>query len=415
MSGPGGAYGPMNYGTGPMPGQATTPQMPKPGTVTGIQVILWIFSAISAIGELLSIISLVEYFSGWGLLGVAIAGFFTVKSILASIYIGRGRRWAWILGLIGAILGTIAGAVMVISGAMEFPMMLLIAVPYLALYVTLLSLLCTSSARMWIATNRMLQMTQPQPMMGGATPGFSAQSGAVGNDPQAVAAAMMQMMQKDPSKKPAVYTVMVIFGFIVVASAFVTSIEVIRNFAFMHRTTFEFQPSAFTPYYIWMGAYGVIVVLMLAACIMLLRKMTAAGPMSIIAGVTTTVLLLGSVLFQQMFMFGVGFFRIYTYDVLSTLSGVFGIVIVPCAITFMILSFIPSTRRWLNHLKGQSSAGPAMPTYPGGPPPGGYGGGYPPPHNPYQQHSLAADPYQQNFPTANPYQQYPPQGGHPPY
>lgn len=403
MAGPGGAYGHMNYGTGPVPGQGPTPQMQKPGTVAGIQVILWIFSAISAIGELLSIISLVEYFSVFGLLGVALAGFFTVKSILAPIYIGRGRRWAWILGLIGAILGTLAGTAMVFIGAMNIdvaPFILLIGLPYLALYITLLSLLCTSSARMWITSHRVMHMAMQQQAMGMAAPGIPGQPGAqpqpgmAGNDPQAVAAAMMTMMKRDPSKRPGVYVVLLVFGIITLVASAVIGASVIRGFVDLNNFIGELPPSLAARYYVSMGIYGTVLLLMAVCCILLARKASAAGIMSIVGGSIATALLLGNFVYSRMMAFG-GPIWFETHDPLAFLSGLFGILIIPVAITFMILSFIPSTRQWLKHINGHS-AGPTMPgVYPGAPMPGGHTMGTPP--------------------QADPYQQYPPQGGPSPY
>lgn len=403
MAGPGGAYGHTGYGTGPMPGQGPGPQMQKPGTVTGIQVILWIFSAISAIGELFSIISLVEYFSVFGLLGVALAGFFTVKSIIAPIYIGRGRKWAWVLGLIGAILGTVAGTAMVFFGAMYIdvaPFILLIALPYLALYVTLLSLLCTSSARMWITSHKVMHIAMQQQAMGMAAtgipgqPGAPAQLGMAGNDPQAVAAAMMNMMKRDPSKRPAVYVVQLIVGLVSIVAALAISANVYRGLNIITNSISDPPHGLVVRYYVILGIYGTVIVLMSVACILLVKKAASAGVFSIIAGSAATALLLGDFFYSRMMAFG-GPFMIETYDAVAFLSSLFGILIIPIVVTFLILSCVPSTRQWLKYINGQP-AGPAMPgAYPGAPMPGG--------------HNMAAPP------QPDPYQQYPPQGGPSPY
>ena len=85
--GPGGAYGPAQYAPEqPVPGQMPSPALSasatlasgqlvqrKPGTVTGIQVILYIFLAVSVIGNVFSVMSMVEFFNPFSLISLAFA------------------------------------------------------------------------------------------------------------------------------------------------------------------------------------------------------------------------------------------------------------------------------------------------------------------------------------------------------
>lgn len=157
--GPGGAYGPAPASPGqPVPGMLPTGLgMDKPRSIAGIQVILWIFAAISALADLASVISMVNYFSPISLIGLAFAVYSTIQSIISPVQITRGKRWAWIWSLVTAILGIAIAAVSIVFGLSvveQTPLPLLIGVVLGGLYGTLLGLLCSKSARAWILMHR---------------------------------------------------------------------------------------------------------------------------------------------------------------------------------------------------------------------------------------------------------------------
>lgn len=158
--GPGGAYGPVGVPAGqPVPGQMPSAEMtmPKPGTITGIQVILWIFLAIGVVGDAFSIISLVDAFHPIGLLVVAYTLYVTVQSLVTPIHIGRGRRWAWIWNVVSTVIGLVFSAVGIVFGIIliEYGVLSLVfGLVFAALNGTLLGLLCSRSARQWILMNR---------------------------------------------------------------------------------------------------------------------------------------------------------------------------------------------------------------------------------------------------------------------
>lgn len=176
MAGPGGAYGRIETPSGqPVPGQLPPPAMTmtKPGTVTGIQVILWIFVAISAAADVASAISLVEYFSVWGIVGLGFAVYSTIQSLITPIHIARGKRWAWIWQLIGTILGLLLALASLVFGVIyidEAPISLVIGIALTGLYGTLFGLLLSKSARQWILMHRIqrgeVQMSGMQGMQG---------------------------------------------------------------------------------------------------------------------------------------------------------------------------------------------------------------------------------------------------------
>ncbi|MEU5874635.1 DUF3824 domain-containing protein [Glycomyces sp. NPDC047369] len=160
QAGPGGAYGPVQQRPGqPLPGQAPPPaaSMAKPGTITGIQVILWIFTALAGIGDIGSAIGLVGYFNPFSLIGLAFAVYSTVQALASGVHITRGKRWAWIWSLVTAILGLALSAVAIVFGVIYIETgwpSLLVGVVLAGLYGTLLGLLCSKSARRWILMHR---------------------------------------------------------------------------------------------------------------------------------------------------------------------------------------------------------------------------------------------------------------------
>lgn len=160
QAGPGGAYGSVQAPPGqPVPGQLPPPQMTmnKPGTVTGIQAILWIFSAIGIVGDALSTISLINFFSPFGLIALAFTLYTTIQALLSPVQISRGKRWAWIWTLVTVIIGLAFSAVAIGFGIwfIEDAWPSLIVGSVLAgLYATLLGLLVSKSARAWILMHR---------------------------------------------------------------------------------------------------------------------------------------------------------------------------------------------------------------------------------------------------------------------
>src|SRR5690606_29224612 len=158
--GPGGAYGPVETPAGqPIPGHMPPPEMTmsKPGTVTGIQAILWTFMALGVIGDFLSIASLVDAFHPLGLIAVVYALYTTVQSLLTPVHISRGKRWAWIWSLVSAVLGLVLSVVVIVMGVatIEYtPLPLIVGVVLAALEGTLLGLLVSRSARDWILMHR---------------------------------------------------------------------------------------------------------------------------------------------------------------------------------------------------------------------------------------------------------------------
>jgi hypothetical protein len=173
--GPGGAYGPAQYSPEqPVPGQIPVGlSMAKPGTVTGIQVILYIFLAISAVGNVFSIMSMVELFNPFSLIGLAFAVYSAIQSLASGVQIARGKRWAWIWSLVSAILGLALSLTGFVFGVVMFDsggdIMLTVAAVLVGLYGTLLGLLCSKSARQWILMHRIQrgEVQVPGTAMGG--------------------------------------------------------------------------------------------------------------------------------------------------------------------------------------------------------------------------------------------------------
>jgi hypothetical protein len=180
QAGPGGAYGPLQQRPDqPLPGQLPPPAitMAKPGTITGIQAILWIFTALGGLGDIASAIGLVEYFSVFGLIGLAWAVYSTIQALTSGIHITRGKRWAWIWSLVSAILGLVISTAAIVFGVVYIEtgwLSLLIGLVLGGLYGTLLGLLCSKSARQWILMHR-IQRGEVQ--LPGAAPGAYGQAG----------------------------------------------------------------------------------------------------------------------------------------------------------------------------------------------------------------------------------------------
>lgn len=161
LAGPGGAYGPVEVPSGqPVPGQLPPPEMTmaKPGTITGIQVILWIFAVLAALADLGSVVSMVEFFNPLSLIGLAFAVYSTIQSVITPVQITRGKRWAWIWAVVNAILGLVIALGAIVLGVSVIdatPLPLLVGAVLGGLYGTLLALLCSKSARSWILMHQL--------------------------------------------------------------------------------------------------------------------------------------------------------------------------------------------------------------------------------------------------------------------
>ncbi|THV43609.1 hypothetical protein [Glycomyces buryatensis] len=156
LAGPGGAYGPIESNPGQIvPGQLPPPSMTmtKPGTVLGIQVILWIFAAIAAIGDVYQAIQMVEYENPLLLIGLAYSIYSTIQGLLSPVQIERGKRGWWLWNVINSGLGAVIALVVIIYalGVVEYTAMpLLMGLGLGGLQGTMFVLLVTKSARSWI-------------------------------------------------------------------------------------------------------------------------------------------------------------------------------------------------------------------------------------------------------------------------
>ncbi|SDK70965.1 hypothetical protein SAMN05216298_1288 [Glycomyces sambucus] len=181
-AGPGGAYGPVPQRPDQMlPGQLPPPEatMRKPGSITGIQAILWIFTALAGLGDVGAAIGLVQYFTPIGLIGLAWALYSTVQALASGVHITRGKRWAWIWSLVSAIIGLALSTAAIAFGIVYIEtgwVSLLVGIVLGGLYGTLLGLLCSKSARQWILMHR-IQRGEVQ-LPGAAGPGGFAQGPA---------------------------------------------------------------------------------------------------------------------------------------------------------------------------------------------------------------------------------------------
>lgn len=354
MAGPGGAYGVINS-SAPAPGAAPpVPDMQPPGSIKGIQVILWIMAVLSAAGEFFSIVSLVEYFHPVGLIAVVVSGFLLLKSVLAPIYISRGRRWAWVLALIGSILGTIGGIGMLLSGLAlidEAPWLVLVAVVYLGLYGTLLVLLCTSSARRWIASKRLLHQVEQNP---GLAQQLSASGGnhVSGTDQQALVAALQAVMQPSPNKKPGSLITGQVFLWLLAATS--AAIFVFMIYGMREPFFREFLPEEAPMYYLMAGLSALLMFMTLVISVGLAYRTRWSGTGALM-GSGLAVALLGTIfglnLNAQLTMeYHYGFIEdAYLLQIYLTV-GAF-----PLAVTALILFAIPSGRRWIARMNNQTA------------------------------------------------------------
>jgi len=401
--GPGGAYGPMQ----PTPDQPLPGQLPphglsatKPGTITGIQVILWIFLAIGGVGDVLSAISLVEYFSVFGLISLAWAAYSTIQALVSPIQIARGKRWAWIWSLVSAIIGLALAATGLVFGIVLFDtggdIMLLITGPLTLLYGTLLGLLCSKSARQWILMHR-IQRGEVQ------VPGME---GAVGLAQGAPAA------PQRPETRPGSATFAVVLLCLLMAVSAWTEFEAVRGLIALNSSGAALDPTLISPMYgtgrvvMVVGVNGLVLVCALIAAIGLHRGSFGARVFTV---VWTSVLVLAAG-----FLATSGLLDFIRYQDMVppptrsawTLTVVRELAVVVLILAVFIAAMLPGVRAWT---PGKPTAALIM-VVPMGQPQGPYGqpqqGQYPPQQQPYGQ-----APQQQPQPPYRQPPQQPPYGG----
>lgn len=200
--GPAGAYGPMQHSPEqPVPGMMPQMSMSRPGTITGIQAILWIFLTLSALGDLASAISMVNYFHPLSLIGLGFAVYSTIQAIAGGVHIARGKRWAWIWTLVTAIIGLALSAVAIVFGIIYVDnggwITLLVGIALAGLYGTLLGLLCSKSARQWILMHR-IQRGEVQVPGGMGAPSMDGTAGGFPQVPAPSGAAAPQRPETRP-------------------------------------------------------------------------------------------------------------------------------------------------------------------------------------------------------------------------
>ncbi|RRR97308.1 hypothetical protein [Glycomyces terrestris] len=131
--------------------------MPKPASITGVQVLLWVLAALAGIGDLSTVVVLVRYPTAFGVLGLLWGAHATVQALVCGVHVPRGRHWAWVWSLVGAIIGLAFSAAAIVIGAafIETGWAALAAGLVAAgLHGTLLGLLCSASTRRWILMHR---------------------------------------------------------------------------------------------------------------------------------------------------------------------------------------------------------------------------------------------------------------------
>jgi hypothetical protein len=399
--GPAGAYGPMHHSPEqPVPGMPPQMSMSKPGTITGIQVILWILLAISTIANLFSIMSMVEFFNPFSLIGLAIAVHSAIQSLASGVHIARGKRWAWIWSLISAILGLALSAVAIVFGIIYVDnggwITLLVGTVLAGLYGTLLGLLCSKSARQWILMHRIQRGEVQVPGgMGGMAGGFPqgpAPSGAV--EPQR------------PETRPGSATFAVIAVWLLAALCAWSIFNAIRVAIAMSAYTY----SLFDAFFYGAGLPTGVILLIQATILIcavitapLLTKGKAGGRIFGIVWSILAVLAYGLMLVFVILDYLDGY-----YD-LPPLPGQmnpvvpafgWGIGRVVLALVIVILMFVPGVRAWT---PGKPATALIMVVPMGGPQAPQQPGPYGQPQQPYQQQP--GYPQQQGYPSPQPPQQ----------
>lgn len=146
--------------------------MAMPRTVTATQVVLWVFAAVATIADVVSAVNMAQLVSPLSIVSLAYVLYTTVQSIVTSLNIRLGKRWAWVWALVSAVLGLIVavGSTMRMV-AVEVPLLPILAGGALVgLYGTLIILLGSKSARRWITVQRLKR--REVPVQGAPGPGL---------------------------------------------------------------------------------------------------------------------------------------------------------------------------------------------------------------------------------------------------
>jgi hypothetical protein len=318
--------------------------MRKPGTVTGIQVILWIFLAIGAVGDVASIVNMIDYFDPIMLIALAYALYTTIQSVLTPVHIARGKRWAWIWNLVSAIIGLAFAAVGIVFGIILIdygPLPLLLGIAFAALDGTLLGLLCSRSARQWILMHRI----QRGEVQVAGTPGAD---GAVAGPGTAAAP-----RPERPETRPGVATVAVVAVWLFAAlCAWGVWVNIRNGLNRYEQSEYISLPGAFLDGdYIWMVAIPLVVYTMLLICAVVCAPgLTKGAAGARIFGVVWSIgaVLLAGLLFVVVVLEYVEY-RDYLppwapnpYPMMFARHAALQVL----AIAILVLMFLPGVRRW---------------------------------------------------------------------
>ncbi|MFG3339107.1 hypothetical protein [Glycomyces sp. NPDC048151] len=133
------------------------PDMAMPRTVTATQVVLWVFAVVATIADVVSAVNMAELVSPFSIVSLAYVLYSTVQTVVTSLGIRLGKRWAWVWALVSAVLGLVVavGSTMRMV-AVDVPLApILIGGALVGLYGTLIILLGSKSVRMWIMVQRL--------------------------------------------------------------------------------------------------------------------------------------------------------------------------------------------------------------------------------------------------------------------
>jgi hypothetical protein len=131
--------------------------MTKPGTVIGIQAMLWLFIALGALGEAYSYAQLIALPMPLPAFLLINGALMTIQGLVSPVHIGRGRRWARNWAFVNAVIGLFLALLVIIAALTALEETLLptiIGVASAGLQGALLGLLCSKSARRWILVHR---------------------------------------------------------------------------------------------------------------------------------------------------------------------------------------------------------------------------------------------------------------------
>jgi hypothetical protein len=153
--------------------------MTKPGTVIGIQVALWLLTALGMLGDAYAYTQLTAFTMPLAAFLLINSAYVTIQGLISPVHIGRGRRWARNWAFVNAIIGLILSLLLLIAALNVFeeaPLPTIIGVASVGLQGTLLGLLSSKSARRWILLHRMQDgrvtvESVPVGMLDGVAPG----------------------------------------------------------------------------------------------------------------------------------------------------------------------------------------------------------------------------------------------------